>query len=264
MERQKINIFGPCAAESHDQIITVANALKERNVGIMRASWWKPRSEPVFDAKGKLIEGVGTKAAPWFAEATNMGITVATEVMLPIHVKQVMRGIIKNGGNPEKILLWLGSRNQNQLIQRRVAEVMLDEAPSSVKLMIKNQPWQDRKHWVGIVKHVVGAGFPPERIIMCHRGFALGNEPNPNRLRNLPNWEMAMRVREKTGLPMLIDPSHVGGTRANVWRILKEAAQFPFDGVMLEVHPDPDKATTDAKQQLSITDLDQILQICGK
>jgi len=74
---------------------------------------------------------------------------------------------------------------------------------------------------------------------------------------------MAMRVKEKTGLPMLVDPSHIGGSRKNVWRILAEAAQFPFDGVMLEVHPNPDKAVTDAQQQLSIADLDQILQIIG-
>lgn len=266
MERlqTKINIFGPCAAESRNQIITVAQALKEHGVGIERASLWKPRSEPVFDAKGKLIEGVGAKAAPWFAEATNMGVTVATEVMLPIHVKQVMRGIIKNGGNPENVLLWLGSRNQNDRIIRGIARTLLGEAPEQVKFMIKNQPWQDKKHWIGIVKHVVGAGFPPGRIIMCHRGFAPGNEPNPNGLRNLPNWEMAMQVKEETGLPMLVDPSHIGGTRDNVWRILKKAVQYSFDGVMLEVHPDPDKATTDAKQQLSIADLDQILQICGK
>ena len=255
MERQKINIFGPCAAESQDQIIAVVRALKERDVGIMRGSWWKPRTSPGFD-------GVGSQAAPWFAEVTRMGLIVATEVLLPNHVSEVMQGIVANGGNPEQVLLWLGSRNQNHLTQQEIARTLLGESPNTVRLMIKNQPWMDERHWLGIVEHVVSAGFPPERIIMCHRGFAPGNEPNPNGLRNLPDWEMAMRVKEETGLPMLIDPSHIGGTRANVWRILREAAQFPFDGVMLEVHPEPDKATTDAKQQLSIADLDQILEIC--
>ncbi|PJB89368.1 hypothetical protein CO083_00825, partial [Candidatus Roizmanbacteria bacterium CG_4_9_14_0_8_um_filter_34_12] len=118
MERQKINIFGPCAAESRNQIITVAQALKERYVEIMRASWWKPRTSPGFD-------GVGTQAAPWFADATSMGLTVATEVLLPNHVKEVMQGIIANGGNPEQVLLWLGSRNQNHLTQQEIARTLL-------------------------------------------------------------------------------------------------------------------------------------------
>jgi len=261
--KPKINILGPCAAESETQILTMARVLNEHNVGIMRASWWKPRTKPTRDENGNLIEGVGIAAAPWFANATRMGLTVATEVMIPDHVSQVMHGIVGNNGIPEQVLLWLGSRNQNHLDQREIAKTLLGESPEQVRLMIKNQPWLDEKHWLGIVDHVTDAGFPPERILLCHRGFAPGREPNPNKLRNLPDWEMAMRVKEKTGLPMLVDPSHIGGSRKNVWRILAEAAQFPFDGVMLEVHPNPDKAVTDAQQQLSIADLDQILQIIG-
>lgn len=246
--------MGPCAAESRDQIINVAHALKEHDVGILRASWWKPRTTPGFD-------GVGIQAAPWFAQATNMGLTVATEVLLPSNVSEVLRGITQNGGDAEKVLLWLGSRNQNHITQREIVKTLLGES-STVRLMIKNQPWMDERHWLGIVDHVVGAGLPLNRILLCHRGFAPGQANNPHNLRNLPDYEIAMRVKETTGLPMLIDPSHIGGSRENVWRILREAAQFPFDGVMLEVHPDPDKAITDAKQQLSVSDLDQILRIC--
>jgi chorismate mutase len=249
---RNILIVGPCAAESRQQVIETAKRLKERDVHIMRASHRKPRTRPGF-------EGVGEEGIPWLAEVTKLGITVATEVLLPDHVSEVVKGISAEG-NPANILLWLGSRNQNHFLQQEIAKTMLGETDDSVKLMIKNQPWRDESHWLGIVDHVTDAGFPPERIILCHRGFAPGNENNPQRLRNLPDWNMAMRVKRITGLPMIIDPSHIGGSVENVFKVVEEAKKFPFDGLMIEVHPAPTTAKTDVRQQLNISELDQLLK----
>jgi len=249
---KEIIIAGPCAAESRDQILDSARGLKEQGVSIIRASLWKPRTKPGF-------EGVGIEGIPWLAEATKLGITVGTEVLLPNHVSEVARGIAVNG-NPENILLWLGSRNQNHFIQREIAKTMLGETDRKVKLMIKNQPWRDESHWLGIIDHVTDAGFPPNRIILCHRGFSPGLADNHNELRNLPDWEMAMRVKERTGLPMIIDPSHIGGNVNNVIQIVNEAKEFPFDGLIIEAHPDPSNAKTDAKQQLSMSQLGELLK----
>ncbi|MFC1727479.1 hypothetical protein ACFL0Y_03065 [Patescibacteria group bacterium] len=249
---RKINIAGPCAAESRNQVIECARAIKERGIEIMRASLWKPRTRPGF-------EGVGSDGIAWLSEVTKSGITVGTEVMLPEHVTSLIDGIVANNGDPTKVLLWLGSRNQNHLIQREIAKRMLAEAPENVRLLIKNQPWSDEAHWLGIVDHVTGVGIDPHRVILCHRGFLPNGKRNPNNLRNMPDFEMVMRVREKTGLPMVLDPSHIGGNVDNVFTVVKEAARFEFDGLMVEVHPEPQVARTDARQQLTFQELDRLL-----
>jgi chorismate mutase len=254
---EQIIIAGPCAAESRCQILECAQGLKERGIFIERACWWKPRTRPGF-------EGVGRVAAPWAAEVTNMGITMGTEVLIPEDVTTVIEGINENKGNPSKVLLWLGSRNQNHLIQREIARRVLNEAPNNVRLLIKNQPWSDEAHWLGIVDHVVSVGIGLDRLILCHRGFSPNGYANPNNFRNLPDFDMAMRVKEVTGLPMLFDPSHIGGNVENVFKVSDMAAGFPFDGLMVEVHPSPSDAQTDAKQQLTFQELDRLLNISSK
>ena len=164
-------------------------------------------------------------------------------------------------GDLNKVLLWIGSRNQNHLIQREIAKIVKEKMPKTVKLLIKNQAWADERHWSGIVDHILGSGISPKRLILCHRGFSSNNQNNPENLRNLPDFEMAMRVKKKTGLPMLIDPSHIGGSVENVFKVAKQSADFDFDGMMVEVHPKPIDAQSDAKQQLTFEELDKLLKI---
>ncbi|MFA6532509.1 MAG: hypothetical protein WCT22_00750 [Patescibacteria group bacterium] len=251
--KQKIIIAGPCAAESLKQVIGTAKGLKKRGIKIMRASLWKPRTKPGF-------EGVGEKGLPWIAKVTQMGITMATEVLFPEQVDQVVTGVIENGGDSDNLLFWIGSRNQNHKTQKEIAN-RVHKISKKIKLMIKNQPWRDESHWLGIVDHVLSTGLSSDRIILCHRGFSSGWSANPLGLRNIPDWEMSMSVREKTNLPMIIDPSHIGGTVENVFRIAKESALYNFDGAIVEVHPRPKKAKTDAKQQLTVSQLDDLLKI---
>jgi len=252
-KHKQIIIAGPCAAESKDQVLGCANALKERGILTMRASLWKPRTKPGF-------EGIGLKGIPWFAKATKLGITIGTEVLIPDQVTDLIEGIKKNKGDPTKLLFWLGSRNQNHHIQREIARRIFKEAPSNVKLLIKNQPWNDESHWLGIVDYVVSAGLDPKRLILCHRGFSPNGQDNPDNLRNLPNFEMAMRVKEVAKLPMILDPSHIGGSVKNVFKVVKTATGFDFDGLMVEVHPVPANARTDAEQQLTFQELDRLLK----
>jgi len=251
--KQKIIIAGPCAAESKEQVINCALALKKRGIKIMRASLWKPRTKPGF-------EGVGEKGIAWLAQVTKMGITIATEVLFPEQVSQIIKGIAK-GGDPRKIVFWLGARNQNHRIQRLIALRIKEEAPSQVKLLIKNQPWLDEDHWLGIVSHVLGSGILSSRVILCHRGFSPNGGKNPHNMRNIPDYKMAMRVKKQTGLPMIIDPSHSGGSVPNVFKVVKESRKHSFDGMMVEVHPCPEKAKTDKKQQLSFQEFDELLKI---
>ncbi|MBI2025868.1 MAG: hypothetical protein HYT06_00640 [Candidatus Levybacteria bacterium] len=249
IERKGLIIAGPCAAESRSQVLTSAYMAKERGVDIVRASLWKPRTNPEFD-------GVKEAGISWLEEIAHLGLVPATEVLNESNAEQVLNRIA--GGLGKDVLIWIGSRNQNHLIQQHIGEIARGERHA--KILIKNQPWSDMSHWLGIVKHVVRGNQDPSQIILCHRGFS----PGTNGLRNNPDFEMAMQVKLETGRPMLIDPSHMGGTRERVLEIIKQAQDFRmngigFDGLMIEVHPNPELALTDSRQQLSWDQFDQAM-----
>ncbi len=246
---ERLIIAGPCAAESEDQVMKSTEAAAARGINVVRMSLWKPRTKPGFD-------GVGEKGIPWLINVSEMGLTPATEVMFPSHAEATVNAIIKNTSG--RIILWLGSRNQNHLIQQDISRVIAGEP--RVMLMIKNQPWRDEAHWEGIVDHVLSGGAKEEQLLLCHRGFA----PGSNELRNSPDYAMALRLKLKRNLPVILDSSHIGGSVKNVLAVSKQGMQYRengvgFDGLMVEVHPNPKEALTDSKQQLDWQTLDQLL-----
>ncbi|MBU0999790.1 hypothetical protein KKE78_00130 [Patescibacteria group bacterium] len=247
--KNSIIIAGPCAAESKEQILASAKEAQKRKIDFMRICLWKPRTKPGFD-------GLGKSEIPFLTEVVKMGINPAIEVLLPSHAKAVMDAVLpvlKNG----KLLLWIGSRNQNHLIQQQIAKVASKD--KRVVLMVKNQPWADEKHWEGIIEHVLAGGISRDCLILCHRGF-IPNGHNPLKLRNMPDYEMSMRIKMKTDLPIVFDPSHTGGSIPNILEMTKQAAKHDFDGVMVEVHVNPQNALTDAKQQLTWEQFDKLFK----
>lgn len=248
LNNQPIIIAGPCAAESREQVLLSIKQAKKRNIDFMRICLWKPRTKPGFD-------GLGEKGVDLLIEAANSGIIPATEVLMPQHAKIVMARVFSIVPDT-KLLLWIGSRNQNHYIQREIARIAARD--KRVILMVKNQPWASEDHWEGIIGHVLGGGVSKDQLILCHRGFT-PNGVNPNGYRNVLDYSMAMRIKNKTRLPMVFDPSHTGGSVPNVLKITKEAAKHDFDGVMVEVHHNPKNALTDAKQQLTWKEFDKLL-----
>ncbi len=248
-----ILIAGPCALESRSQLRQSISALKHLGLNAIRASLWKPRTQPGW-------EGLGWMSLPMLMEETlSQGLMPATEIITSEHAKMVVDALSGLDKGAE-ILVWLGARNQNHLEQTKIAKI-LAEGSSGILFMFKNQMWDDERHWIGIYEHIVSAGFPKERLLMCHRGFSPGKMANPNGFRNLPDFEMAMRMKEKTGLKMILDPSHIGGTQDNVFEVMRQAQKFAFDGYIIEVHHEPQQAKTDVKQQLSIEQFEMLLQM---
>lgn len=245
--KKHIIIAGPCAAESKNQILTSLHEAKKRNVDFVRISLWKPRTKPGF-------EGLGYRGIELLIEAAKLGVNPATEVILPEQARAVMDAVFSEIPKT-RLMLWIGSRNQNHVIQREIARVAASD--KRVVLMVKNQPWPNEDHWEGIAGHILSGGIPKNRTILCHRGFT-PNGINPHRYKNVPDFEMAMRIKRKTGLPMIFDPSHTGGVVKNVIQIMGEAMKHSFDGIIVEVHPDPIHALTDAKQQLTWKEFDQL------
>lgn len=253
--KNTIIIAGPCAAESMEQIKTSLKEAKKRDVDFVRISLWKPRTKPGFD-------GLKEKGIPLLLEAVKMGLNPATEVIMPEHAKAVIDAVLPKLKKSGKLLIWIGARNQNHYAQQEIAR--LASLDKKIYLMVKNQPWPDEAHWEGIIEHVLTGGIRKDNLILCHRGFMANDHYNPRGFRNIPDYEMSKRIKEKTALPMIFDPSHSGGSVDNVLHIMKEASNYPFDGVIVEVHPNPSVALIDAKQQLRWDQFDALLKSYAK
>ncbi len=261
IERRLQIIAGPCAAESREQMLATAEAALSRGIDTVRMSLWKPRTRPGF-------EGIGNQGIPIFLEIAAMGIRPATEVLLPRQAEAVLNGTIGRDSNA-RVLLWLGSRNQNHLIQRDIGSVVAKDP--RVQLMIKNQVWKDQIHWKGIVEHVVSGGASPTQLLLCHRGFG----PPSARLRNPPDLKLALEVKDTISrthgrnVPLILDPSHIAGkSPENVMRVafklsgqrlIVDGKTLGIDGMIIETHPNPETARTDKNQQLGWGQLDVLL-----
>jgi len=241
-------IAGPCALESREQLQQHVRKLQSVGLSMLRAPLWKPRTHPGWEGLG--YEGLATL----LEETLDAEMVPATEVLTPEHARALTCALEKASLNSRKkgpVIAWIGARNQNHLNQREIGAIFADNP--RIFLMFKNQMWEDEGHWMGIYHHLLSSGFPSNRLIACHRGFASTScsQSNPNGWRNLPNFEMAMRIKEKTKIPMLIDPSHIGGKATHVASICLHALEYAFDGFFIEVHECPEQARTDPLQQLS-------------
>lgn len=240
--KKKIVIAGPCALENRDQYIRFLDEFCHFGIPYVRACLWKPRTEPGW-------EGMGFFGMPLLMEeAIKRKLTPCTEIMTAIHAQMIVDAL-RHFPLETGMIVWIGARNQNHFEIRRIAEI-LSKGPSNLKFVFKNQVWVDRKHWMGLFKHITQAGFPKERLMTCHRGFNPGYGENSRGLRNIPDFHMSMELKKEMGIPMLLDPSHIAGHREKFFQIVEESLQYDFDGYIVEVHPAVDQAKTDQGQQL--------------
>lgn len=232
---------GPCSAESEAQVLACAQVLAGR-ISFLRAGIWKPRTRPGG------FEGVGTKGLAWMVRAREeTGLKIGTEVADPAHVE----ACLKNGMD----ILWIGARTStNPFSVQAIADAL---AGVDIPVLIKNPLSADTGLWMGAIERVANAGV--KRIGAIHRGFSSKLEM---RYRNEPNWKAPIELKRLLpDMPMICDPSHICGQRELIPSIAQEALDLLFDGLMLEVHPDPDRALSDASQQLTP---DQFIGLVGK
>ena len=233
-------IAGPCSVESRDSLLSEALSLKKIGINILRGGLWKPRTHP------GCFEGVGEEGARWLREAgAAAGMRTATEVANARHVEVIM----KNGIDA----VWIGARTSgNPFLVQEIAEALRG---TGIPVFVKNPLVPDPELWTGAIERFARCGL--KYICAVHRGFHSYGE---SIFRNPPFWQIPVELRRRLpGLPLLCDPSHITGRRDLVEDIARQALIMGFDGLMVEVHPAPDKALSDAAQQITPEALREML-----
>jgi len=239
--KRPLIISGPCSAETEQQVLQTATQLQETGrVDVMRAGIWKPRTRP------GSFEGIGTKGLPWLQKARETtGIPVAVEVATAKQVEDALHFDVD--------ILWIGARTTvNPFSVQEVADALRGV---DVPVLIKNPINPDLELWIGAVERVSKAGI--RQIGLIHRGFSsYGN----SEYRNAPMWHLAIEMKRRNpGMLFINDPSHICGRRDILLEVAQTAIDLDFDGLIKKSHVDPDKAWSDAKQQVTPARLGEML-----
>lgn len=241
-KKRPIVIAGPCSAETEEQVMSTARMLANKGCHIFRAGVWKPRTKPGG------FEGNGEKALPWLKEVKEeTGMMISTEVATPDHVELAMRY--------DMDVLWVGARTSaNPFAMQALADSMQG---LQIPVLVKNPVNPDLELWIGGLQRLNQAGI--KRLGVIHRGFSSYDKKI---YRNLPMWQIPIELRRRIpGLPIICDPSHIGGRRDLIAPLCQQAMDLGFDGLIVESHCNPKEAWSDAKQQVTPDILDYILSL---
>ncbi len=217
---------GPCSIESRDQLFETADAVKAAGATILRGGAFKPRTSPY------AFQGLGIGGLRFLAEARERtGLPVITEVMEPSQVDIVAE---------YADILQIGTRNmQNYSLLRDVGRV-------ARPVMLKRGYGATIEEFLMAAEYIVSSGNP--RVILCERGIRTFETYT----RNTMDLAAVPLLHRLTHLPVVVDPSHATGKRWLVKPLALGGVAVGADGIMVEVHPDPDAALSDADQQLTL------------
>ncbi|MCB9223384.1 MAG: chorismate mutase [Crocinitomicaceae bacterium] len=236
-----IIISGPCSAETEEQVMQTAKALKATGkINMLRAGIWKPRTRP------NSFEGIGEIGLKWLVNAgKETDLPVITEVANPTHVEQALKAGFTH--------LWIGARTTvNPFTVQDIADSL---AGTDTMVFVKNPVNPDLNLWIGAMERFFNAGLTEVHAI--HRGFSAFKS---DQYRNEPMWEIPISL--KAAFPdskLICDPSHICGRRDILEEVSQKAIDLAFDGLMIESHLTPDDAWSDAQQQITPEVLDQLL-----
>jgi chorismate mutase len=221
--------------------MSVARALKGK-ISFLRGGIWKPRTRP------GSFEGIGLKGLGWMVHArSETGLKIGTEVAEASHVDACLEYQFD--------VLWVGARTTtNPFSVQAIADALKG---TDIPVFVKNPMSADVGLWIGAVERLANAGIT--KLGAIHRGVSSSLEM---KYRNAPAWKMAIEfMRKMPEVPIICDPSHICGKADLIHTVAQEAMDLLFDGLMVEVHPNPAEALSDAAQQLTP---DQFSELVGK
>ncbi len=219
---------------------TAVELAKEKRINALRAGIWKPRTKPGG------FEGAGTKGLAWMAQAKKQtGLPIAVEVATSKHVEDSLHFDVD--------ILWVGARTTvNPFSVQQLADAVKG---TDVTVLIKNPINPDVNLWAGAVERFAKAGVT--KIGLIHRGFSAYGK---SEFRNVPLWQIPIELKRLfPELPMLCDPSHICGNTTLLPSTVQKSIDLDYDGLIIESHINPKEAWTDAAQQVSPSDLTDLL-----
>jgi 3-deoxy-7-phosphoheptulonate synthase len=227
-------IAGPCSVESRDQLLATARAVKSAGARMLRGGAYKPRSSP-YD-----FQGLGEEALNLLAEARReTGLPVVTEVMSTEDVDTICEHVD---------MLQVGARNmQNFALLRRLATI-------DKSVLLKRGPSATLKEWLLAAEYLLTGGNP--NVVLCERGI----KTFETETRNTIDLAAVALAKELSHLPVIADPSHGTGRRSLIAPVSKAAIAVGADGLIIEVHPNPERALSDGPQSLDCLEFQAMMR----
>lgn len=244
-------IAGPCSAESEEQTLETARQLADAGIKIFRAGIWKPRTKPGG------FEGRGKDALQWLRKVKEeTGMMVATEIANRRHLEDAIEAGIDG--------VWIGARTSaSPFAVQEIADTLAAlprDKKDALTVLVKNPVNPDLELWIGAIERIYRAGV--RRLGAIHRGFSSYGK---HIYRNQPRWALAIELNRRIpGMPIIFDPSHVGGRRDLVGRLSHQAVDMNYEGLIIESHCNPDCALSDAAQQITPAELHELLKSLHK
>jgi 3-deoxy-7-phosphoheptulonate synthase len=227
-------IAGPCSVEGPEMIVETARAVRAAGAGALRGGAFKPRTSPY------AFQGLGMPALEMMAEArVETGLPIVTEVMDPRQVEPVAE--IAD-------CLQIGARNMQNF--SLLSEVGRTNRP----VLLKRGLSATIQELLMAAEYVLAQGN--HRVILCERGIRTYETATRNTL----DIAAVPVLKSETHLPVIVDPSHAGGRASLVAPLAYAAIAAGADGLIVEVHPDPESARSDGEQSLTITAFDVMMQ----
>jgi 3-deoxy-7-phosphoheptulonate synthase len=227
-------IAGPCSVESRDQIFTTAHAVRKAGAVMLRGGAYKPRTSP-YD-----FQGLGLEALKLLDEVRReTGMPVVTEVMGTEDVDVICEHVD---------MLQVGARNmQNFVLLRRLARI---DKP----VLLKRGPSSTVKEWLLAAEYLLSGGN--NKVVLCERGI----KTFETETRNTMDLAAIALARELSHLPVIADPSHGTGRPSLIAPVSRAAIAVGADGLIIEVHPCPERALSDGAQSLGLESFARVMQ----
>ncbi|WP_430534164.1 bifunctional 3-deoxy-7-phosphoheptulonate synthase/chorismate mutase [Listeria rocourtiae] len=223
-------VFGPCSVESYEQVATVAGAVRDKGLKLLRGGAFKPRTSP-YDFQGLGVEGLQILKRV----ADEFGLGVISEIVTPRDIEVALDHID---------VIQIGARNmQNFELLKAVGQV---DKP----VLLKRGLSATIEEFVGAAEYIMAQGN--DQIILCERGIRTYEKATRNTL----DISSVPILKQETHLPVMVDVTHSTGRKDLLLPCAKAALAIGADGVMAEVHPDPAVALSDSAQQMDLKEFD--------
>lgn len=224
---------GPCAVETEEQLMTIAGAVKKAGAQFVRGGAYKPRTSPYS------FQGLEEEGLRYMAEAKKeFGLNTICEVISEAAIEAAAKYVD---------MLQIGARNMQNF------QLLREAGRSGMPVLLKRGLAATVDEWLNAAEYIISEGNP--RVVLCERGIRTYETATRNTL----DLSAIPVIREKSHLPIIVDPSHATGVFSYVPPLAKAAVACGADGLMIEVHNDPEHALSDGPQSLTFSNFDQLM-----